>query len=270
MARGYDGAFGRKINNPWIWGGLCLVFFLGLANLRQPLSVRNLDLLVLLSFGISLYFFNQGEVFTAMPLAYPPLLYLLGPHGLDRRGRAAGRPGSAALADLAAAGRDGLPRRLPLRHEPARVERDRRRARRRHRRAADRRGRRDAVREHAGRRGRGVRRGRRGRLRPRADPDERPLRGGERARRHVRAGRLPRLRPRLRDDGLRLRVGLPARRPLHVAPLGRAGADRAGGARLPLRRRCAWGRRSPSRGRPTRSRSTSPTRTRTTRSCPRS
>jgi hypothetical protein len=78
MARGYDGAFGRKINNPWIWGSLCVVFFLGLANLRRPLSVRNLDLLVLLSFTASLYFFNQGDVFTAMPLAYPPLLYLLG------------------------------------------------------------------------------------------------------------------------------------------------------------------------------------------------
>ena len=78
MARGYDGAFGRKINNPWIWGSLCAVFFLGLANLRRPLSLRNLDLLVLLSFGISLYFFNRGEVFTAMPLVYPPLLYLLG------------------------------------------------------------------------------------------------------------------------------------------------------------------------------------------------
>ena len=78
MARGYNGAFGRKINNPWIWGGLCIVFFLGLANLRRPLSIRNLDLLVLLSFTASLYFFNQGDVFTAMPLAYPPLLYLLG------------------------------------------------------------------------------------------------------------------------------------------------------------------------------------------------
>ena len=78
MARGYDGAFGRKINNPWIWGSLCVAFFFGLANLRRPLSIRNLDLLVLLSFGVSLYFFNKGEVFTAMPLAYPPLLYLLG------------------------------------------------------------------------------------------------------------------------------------------------------------------------------------------------
>jgi hypothetical protein len=78
MARGYDGAFGRKINEPWVWLSFCAVFLLGLADLRRPLSVRNLDLLVLLSFGISLWFFNRGEVFTAMPLAYPPLLYLLG------------------------------------------------------------------------------------------------------------------------------------------------------------------------------------------------
>ncbi|HEU4448423.1 MAG TPA: hypothetical protein VFR63_00405 [Gaiellaceae bacterium] len=88
MARGYDGAFGRKINDPWIWLSLCAVFLVGLADLRRPLSVRNLDLLVLLSFGISLYFFNRGDVFTAMPLAYPPLLYLLGRMAwIGRRGR---------------------------------------------------------------------------------------------------------------------------------------------------------------------------------------
>ena len=78
MARGYDGAFGRKINDPLIWLGFCAFFLVGLADLRRPLSVRNLDLLVLLSFGISLLFFNQGRIFTAMPLVYPPLLYLLG------------------------------------------------------------------------------------------------------------------------------------------------------------------------------------------------
>ncbi|MGH3113974.1 MAG: hypothetical protein ACRDOP_10975, partial [Gaiellaceae bacterium] len=68
MARGYDGAFGRKINEPWVWLCFCAVFLLGLADLRRPLSVRNLALLVLLSFGISLWFFNRGDVFTAMPL----------------------------------------------------------------------------------------------------------------------------------------------------------------------------------------------------------
>jgi hypothetical protein len=78
MARGYDGAFGRAINDAWIWLSFCAVFLLGLADFRRPLSVRNLDLVVLLSFGVSLYFFNQGRIFTAMPLIYPPLLYLLG------------------------------------------------------------------------------------------------------------------------------------------------------------------------------------------------
>ena len=78
MARGYKGAFGRGINDAWVWLSFCAVFLLGLADFRRPLSVRNLDLAVLLSFSFSLYYFNQGRIFTAMPLAYPPLLYLLG------------------------------------------------------------------------------------------------------------------------------------------------------------------------------------------------
>ena len=95
MARGYDGAFGRKINDPWIWLSLSVAFFLGLADLRRPLSLRNLDLAVLLSFSLSLLFFNRGEVFRAMPLAYPPLLYLLGRAawiGWRGRGTRAARP----------------------------------------------------------------------------------------------------------------------------------------------------------------------------------
>ena len=44
---------------------------------RRPLSLRNLDLLVLLSFSVSLWFFNRGDIFTSVPLAYPPLLYVI-------------------------------------------------------------------------------------------------------------------------------------------------------------------------------------------------
>jgi len=78
MARGYSGAFGGKeINSPVVWLGFALLFFLGLANLRRPLSMRNLDLLVLLSFSVSLWFFNRGEIFPSASLAYPPMLYLL-------------------------------------------------------------------------------------------------------------------------------------------------------------------------------------------------
>ncbi|MDX6491976.1 MAG: hypothetical protein QOD43_2221, partial [Gaiellaceae bacterium] len=79
MARGYDGAFGGKeINSTAVWLGFCLLFLVGLADLRRPLSMRNLDLLALLSFSVSLWFFNRGDIFTSVPLVYPPLLYLLG------------------------------------------------------------------------------------------------------------------------------------------------------------------------------------------------
>ena len=78
MARGYSGAFGGKqINTVGIWLAFCIVFLLGLGDLRRPLSMRNLDLVVLLSFSVSLWFFNDGEIFTSVPLAYPPLVYLL-------------------------------------------------------------------------------------------------------------------------------------------------------------------------------------------------
>jgi hypothetical protein len=78
MARGRPGAFGGRTLTSWpVWLSFSAVFFLGLAELRRLRSFRNLDLLVLLSFGISLAFFNRGSVFAGAALAVPPLLYLL-------------------------------------------------------------------------------------------------------------------------------------------------------------------------------------------------
>ena len=78
MARGGAGAFGGKtINTPWVWLAFCGAFLVGLADFRRLRSWRNLDLLVLLSFTVSLRFFNEGEIFWSAPLAYPPLVYLL-------------------------------------------------------------------------------------------------------------------------------------------------------------------------------------------------
>jgi hypothetical protein len=78
MARGRPGAFGGRALTSWpVWLAFSAVFFLALADLRRPLALRNLDLLALLSFGISLAFFNSGEVLASVPAAYPPLLYLL-------------------------------------------------------------------------------------------------------------------------------------------------------------------------------------------------
>ena len=78
MARGYPGAFGRMINAPYIWLPLCAIFVLGLLDWRRPFRLAHLDLLVIVAgFGLSHYFFNRGNIGLSVPLAYPPLLYLL-------------------------------------------------------------------------------------------------------------------------------------------------------------------------------------------------
>ncbi len=78
MARGGSGAFGgTMINSYSVWLGFCAVFLLGLVDWRRLFSLRNLDLLMMLSFSVSLWFFNHGNVFAAMPLIYPGLVWLL-------------------------------------------------------------------------------------------------------------------------------------------------------------------------------------------------
>ena len=119
MARGYKGIFGGRWITKWpVWIAFCAVFLLGLADLRRPLAVRNLDLLVLLSFSLSLLFFNRGDIFTSVPLAYPPLLYVLGRCiWIARRGRA---PGTSSARVAGVGARGGHPR---ARRRPARPER---------------------------------------------------------------------------------------------------------------------------------------------------
>jgi hypothetical protein len=77
MARGYQGAFGRHAGALYIWLPLCVLFMLAFVDWRRPLALLHLDLLVLLSFSVSLAFFNHAHIYASVPLAYPPLLYLL-------------------------------------------------------------------------------------------------------------------------------------------------------------------------------------------------
>lgn len=76
MARGGKG-FGRLINEPWVFGIFVLVFAVLMLNWRRLRSWRTLDVAAILSIAASLWFFNQGEILTAVPLQYPPLIYLL-------------------------------------------------------------------------------------------------------------------------------------------------------------------------------------------------
>ncbi len=77
MARGYPGAFGEHVNAVYIWLPLCLLFFAPFFDWRKPLRLLHLDLLVLLSFSVSLAFFNHANIYASVPLTYPPLIYLL-------------------------------------------------------------------------------------------------------------------------------------------------------------------------------------------------
>ena len=98
MARGYPGAFGRHVNALYIWLPLCVLFLVPFLNCRRPFSLINLDLLVLLSFSVSLAYFNHGRIGLSVPLAYPPLLYLLARMlALLRRPREGNGPGPLRL-----------------------------------------------------------------------------------------------------------------------------------------------------------------------------
>ena len=78
MARGYEGAFGRKLNAPYVWIPLCVLFLVPFLDPRRPFRLLHLDLLVLLSFSASHVFFNRGEIGISAPLVLPVLIYLLG------------------------------------------------------------------------------------------------------------------------------------------------------------------------------------------------
>ena len=75
LARGYSDAIAQKVNAPYVWLPLCVLFIVPFFDPRRPLRLLHLDLLVLLGLGLSLLFFNRGEITTAVPLTYPVLGY---------------------------------------------------------------------------------------------------------------------------------------------------------------------------------------------------
>jgi hypothetical protein len=77
LARGYEDAIAQKVNAPYVWLPLCLLFLAPFFDPRRPWRLVHLDLLVLLGLGISLFFFNRAEITASVGLTYPVLGYFL-------------------------------------------------------------------------------------------------------------------------------------------------------------------------------------------------
>jgi hypothetical protein len=76
LARGYSGAIAQKVNAPYVWLPLCLLFLVPFFDPRRPFRLLHLDLLVLLGLGVSLFFFNRAEITASVALTYPVLVYV--------------------------------------------------------------------------------------------------------------------------------------------------------------------------------------------------
>ncbi|MGA9634618.1 MAG: hypothetical protein WBQ41_05185, partial [Solirubrobacterales bacterium] len=76
LARGYQGAVSGKVNRWWIWLPLCALFLAPFVDPRRPLRLIHLDLLALLGFSASLFFFNKAEIGLSVGLVYPVLAYV--------------------------------------------------------------------------------------------------------------------------------------------------------------------------------------------------
>jgi Glycosyltransferase family 87 len=77
MARGYPGAFGRRFNAIYVWLPLGLLFLLPFVDPRRPFRLLHLDMLMLVGFAVSHFFFERGNIGVSVPLVYPVLGYLL-------------------------------------------------------------------------------------------------------------------------------------------------------------------------------------------------
>jgi hypothetical protein len=76
LARGYEGAVAGKVSKWWIWLPLCVLFLAPFVDPRRPLRLIHLDLLALLGFSASLFFFNKAEIELSVALVYPVLAYV--------------------------------------------------------------------------------------------------------------------------------------------------------------------------------------------------
>jgi Glycosyltransferase family 87 len=78
LARGYEDAVAQKVNAPYVWLPLCVLFLLPFLDRRRPFRLLHLDLAAIVALSVSLYFFNRAEITASVGLTYPVLGYVFG------------------------------------------------------------------------------------------------------------------------------------------------------------------------------------------------
>ncbi len=76
LARGYEDAVAGDVNEWWLWLPLCVLFVAPFVDPRRPLRLVHLDLVALLGFSASLFYFNKAEITASVVLVYPVLAYV--------------------------------------------------------------------------------------------------------------------------------------------------------------------------------------------------
>ena len=76
MARGSRSAFGGSFSTPYVWYAAMALFALVMIDRRRLRSWRNVDVLILLSFGISQECYHHGALAWSVPLAWLSLAVL--------------------------------------------------------------------------------------------------------------------------------------------------------------------------------------------------
>lgn len=76
LARGYSGAVAQKVNAPYVWIPLLLLFVAPFFDPRRPFRLLHLDLLAIAGLSASLFFFNRADITASVALTYPTLAYV--------------------------------------------------------------------------------------------------------------------------------------------------------------------------------------------------
>ena len=126
----------RRSTRPYVWLPLCLLFLAPFFDPRRPFRLLHLDLLVLLGLGVSLFFFNRGEITASVAAHLSGARLRVRADAVGRasaRGERAG-PLVPVLAGAVAGDRRRRPGLRADRPQRRRLARDRHRRRRRGRR----------------------------------------------------------------------------------------------------------------------------------------